>query len=130
MGCRAGDGDCPDCFVADCLLLGEIFWTRVLSAFHLHDGSLSSMREGLVAQDSRVRRPPDLDSIYQGGRDGFSCLPSMPFGYWSWTKMSPLGRRSHAGRSWREQHRGIGFRARPFENKIIEILVGQRGRGL
>ena len=106
MGCRAGNGDCPDCFVPDCLLLGGIFGTRVLSAclgfaacFHLHDGSLSSMRAGLVAQDSRVRHRPDLDSIYQRGRDGFICLPPMPFGYWSWTKMSRREGHTRLGRS-------------------------------
>jgi hypothetical protein len=85
---------------------GGIFWTRVLSAclgfaacFHLHDGSLSSMRAGLVAQDSRVRHPPDLDSIYPRRRDGFICLPPMPFGYWSWTKMSRREGHTHLARS-------------------------------
>ena len=54
------------------------------------------MRAGLVAQDSRVRHRPDLDSIYPRGRDGFICLP---FGYWSWTKMSRREGHTRLGRS-------------------------------
>jgi hypothetical protein len=97
MGCRAVDGDRPDCLVADCLLFEWLFRTRFLSAylgiaarFWLCEGSLSLMPAGLVAQDSHVRDRPHLDSIYQRGRDGFICLPPMPFGYWYWTEMSRM----------------------------------------